>query len=58
VGTLPLPSNSTQQRKFFSVANAFGGVLPAKLKFVVKNDSGASFTAGAIKTAEIGATVA
>jgi hypothetical protein len=58
IGTLPLNTNTTQQRKFFSVANAFGGILPSKIKFVIKNDCGSAFTAAALKTAEISATVA
>lgn len=43
VGVLPLNTNATLQRKFFSVAAAYGGALPPYLKFVVKNDSGAAF---------------
>jgi hypothetical protein len=58
LGTLPLNTNATLQRKLFSVAAAFGGVLPAHVKFVVKNDSGAAFTTGTIFTSEISATVA
>jgi hypothetical protein len=58
IGTLPLNTNATQQRKYFSVATAFGGVLPPHLKFVVKNDCGVAFTAAALKTAEISVTVA
>ncbi|HEV2612535.1 MAG TPA: hypothetical protein VGU61_19895 [Noviherbaspirillum sp.] len=57
IGTLPLPTNATLQRKAFSVAAAFGGVLPPYLKFVVKNDSGAAFTTGTIHTAEVSGTV-
>lgn len=58
IGTLPLPSNSTQQRKYFGVAAAFGGVLPPHLKFVIKNDCGVAFSAAALKVAEVSATVA
>jgi hypothetical protein len=58
IGTLPLPTNSTLQRKFYSVAAAFGGVLPPYLKFVVKNDSGAALSTGTIKVAEVSSTVA
>lgn len=45
VGVLPLITDSTIQRKIFSVAAAFGGVLPAYFKIIVKNDSGAAFAA-------------
>lgn len=57
VGILPLPTNSTTQRKVFSVAAAFGGVVPPYTKLIVKNDSGAAFTAGSINTAEVSGTV-
>jgi hypothetical protein len=58
IGSLPLNTASTAQRRIFSVAAVFGGMLPAHLKFVVKNDSGAAFTAGTVFTSEISATVA
>lgn len=58
IGTLPLNTNTTLQRKTFSVASAFGGVLPPFLKFVVKNDSGAAFTTGTVFASEVSATVA
>jgi hypothetical protein len=57
VGALPLNSNAAAQTKVFSTAAAFGGVLPPYVKYVVKNDSGAAFTAGTINTAEVSATV-
>jgi hypothetical protein len=57
IGTLPLGTNSTQQRKMFPVACAFGGSLPAHIKFVIKNDSGAAFTAGALYVSEVSATI-
>lgn len=53
IGVLPLNSNATAQRRAFSVASAFGGVLPPYTKFVVKNDSGAAFTAGTLTVAEV-----
>lgn len=53
IGVLPLASNTTAQRKQFSVACAYGGVLPPYIKFVVKNDSGAAFTAGTLSSAEV-----
>jgi hypothetical protein len=57
IGSLPLNTNTTQQRKFFTVAASFGGVLPPHVKFVIRNDSGAAFSAAALKVAEISATV-
>lgn len=57
IGSLPLTTSSTLQRKFFSVAAAYGGVLPPYLRFVVKNDSGAAFTTGTVKVAEVSSTV-
>lgn len=39
IGTLPLPTNSTLQRKVFR----YPGVLPYAAKLIVKNDSGAAF---------------
>lgn len=57
IGTLPLNSASTKQTRIFSgVAAAFGGSLPPYIEFVVKNDSGAAFTAGTINTAEVSLT--
>jgi hypothetical protein len=45
VGTLPLGTNATLQSKVFSLAAAFGGVLPFATRLIVKNDSGAAFAA-------------
>ena len=42
VGILPLNTNSTLQTKTFSLAAAFGGVLPQQTKIILKNDSGAA----------------
>lgn len=44
VGTVPVVTDSTLQRKMFSVAAAFGGVLPAYFKIIVKNDTGNSLS--------------
>lgn len=57
IGVLPLKTNSTGQIKIFPVASAFGGSLPPFLKFVVKNDSGSSFSNAAVYFAEVSATV-
>lgn len=44
IGTLPLGTNSTLQRKMFDIASAMpGGVLPYATKLIVKNESGAAF---------------
>jgi hypothetical protein len=43
IGSLPLNTAAGQQRKVFSLAAAFGGVLPYATKLIVKNDSGAAF---------------
>ena len=45
VGAVPVFSNATAQMKTFSIAAAFGGVLPAYFKIVCKNDSGATLDA-------------
>lgn len=44
LGVLPLNTNSTQQRKAFSVISALGFV-PPHLEVVIKNDSGAALAA-------------
>lgn len=53
IGAIPCNTNSTQQRAIFSVASAFGGVLPPFIRFVLKNETGAALTAGAVKYAEV-----
>lgn len=57
VGVLPLPTAAVAQRKVFSLAASYGGVLPPYVKLVVKNDSGAAFTAGTVFTSEVSGTV-
>lgn len=57
IGALPLNNPSVLQLKAFSVAMAYGGVLPPYLTFVVKNDSGVAFTAGGMFVSEVSATV-
>jgi len=37
-------ADSVAHRKIFSLAAAYGGVLPVKTKLVIKNDSGANFS--------------
>lgn len=58
LGSLPLNSNATSQTKPFSVAAAYGGVLPPYNRFVVKNESGAAFSTASLSVAEISVTVA
>jgi hypothetical protein len=53
VGSLPLNTNSTAQRKTFALSPAYGGTLPVASKLVFKNDSGAAFTAGSVQIAEV-----
>lgn len=48
LGTLPLNTNSTLQRKSFSVLSALGFV-PPYLKIIVKNESGAALAASGHK---------
>ena len=58
LGAVPIASTSTTERKSFSVAAAFGGVLPPYLKIILKNDLGVALTSGSVSTAEISSTVA
>lgn len=59
VGVIPLKASSTAERSpAFSVASAFGGVLPPYFKIVVKNDSGAAWSSASMQTIEVNATVA
>lgn len=45
VGAVPLSTNAGQRTNTFSLATAFGGVLPFATRLIVKNDSGAAFAA-------------
>lgn len=47
IGAVPLNTNSTLQRKHFSVLAALG-FIPTDGKCVVLNDSGAAFSAGTV----------
>ena len=60
VGALPLNTNSTTQRRVFTLAGAYGGVLPYASEIVLRNDSGAALNAsgGSVYYSEISATVA
>lgn len=57
LGTVPCNTNSTLQRKMFSVQGALGFV-PAQFKVIVKNDTGAALASGNVYTAEISAVSA
>ena len=52
LGMVPCNSNSTQQRKLFSIHEAFGFV-PKQFKIIIKNDTGAALASGTVYTAEI-----
>jgi hypothetical protein len=45
IGVLPLGTNAALQSRVFSLAAAFGGVLPYATRLIVKNDSGAALAA-------------
>jgi hypothetical protein len=54
VGSIPVNTASTQHRKVFSLASAYGGVLPVATKLVFKNDLGVALTTGAtVKYSEV-----
>lgn len=42
VGALPCLTNSAARRGIFSLAAAFGGVLPQYTKIIIKNETGAA----------------
>lgn len=52
VGSLPM-NDTTAHRKIFSLAAAYGGVLPARTKLVLKNDLGVTLTAGSVQISEV-----
>jgi hypothetical protein len=58
IGTVPLNSNATLQRKVFKLAAAFGGTLPHSAKIIVLNDSGAALSSGSVEYSEVTTTVA
>lgn len=45
IGAVPCGTNSTAQTGIFSLAMAFGGILPQQTKIIIKNDSGAALAA-------------
>lgn len=58
LGVVPLQTAAATERKAFSVAAAYGGVLPQQFKVIIKNDLGVALTTGTLATSEISATVA
>lgn len=46
IGTVPVNTGNATHRGVFSLAPAFGGVLPHTVKLVVKNDLGAALGTG------------
>lgn len=42
VGAVPCNTNSVLQRGVFSLAAAYGGVIPLQSKIIIKNDTGAA----------------
>lgn len=53
VGSVPMNDNAGAHQKVFSMAAAYGGVLPAASKLVFKNDCGVTLTAAEVKIAEV-----
>jgi hypothetical protein len=53
VGSVPVGTQSTTERKIFSLAAAYGGTLPVATKLVFKNDLGATLTTGTVQIAEV-----
>lgn len=56
VGSLPMNSATTVHRKIFSLAAAYGGILPASTKLVFKNDLGVALTSASVQTSEVWGT--
>lgn len=52
LGVVPVNTNSTLQRRMFSIGQALG-FIPQQFKIVVKNDSGQAIASGNLYTAEI-----
>ena len=55
VGALPLPTNSTLQRRWFSLAATFP-TLPPHCRLIFKNDSGAALTTAVVTIATVTAS--
>jgi hypothetical protein len=57
VGSIPLNTASTNHSKVFSLAAAFGGVLPHSSRLVFKNDCGVALTSATVRVAEVIGTI-
>lgn len=53
VGVVPVNTSSTTHRRIFSLAAAFGGILPRASKLIIKNDLGVALTSGAVAISEV-----
>lgn len=53
VGSIPVNTASVAHRKIFSLAAAYGGVLPVATKLVFKNDLGVALTSASVQTSEV-----
>lgn len=58
IGAVILNNPSTIQRQHFSIALAFGGVLPPYIRFIVKNDTGVTLSQGQLRVSEVSNTAA
>lgn len=60
VGIMYLPDTNVVRSRSYSLASAFGGTLPPKLRIYIFNDSGAAFNSSghSAQYAEVRATVA
>jgi hypothetical protein len=56
VGSLPMNTASVAHRKLFSLAAAYGGVLPVATKLVFKNDLGVALTSATVQISEVWGT--
>lgn len=53
VGSIPINEASVNHSKVFSLAAAFGGVLPYASRLVFKNDLGVALTSASVRVAEV-----
>ncbi len=53
VGSVPVNTTIVPHRRVFSLAGAYGGILPAATKLVFKNDLGVALTTGTVQIAEV-----
>jgi hypothetical protein len=57
VGSIPINTSSADHSKVFSLAAAFGGVLPHSSRLVFKNDCGVALTSATVRVAEVIGTI-